>query len=71
MIKFLVFDTLEEAEIKLDEVNIAMGLNGNITSTWAEIKQRLDGKYVFIQPPINVDISDIVVEEYNLDWFGD
>lgn len=63
---YLVFDTLEQAQTALDIVNETMGFCGNVTTVWAEIQQRIDGKYVFIVPPVEVEA---IQEEYQEDWF--
>ena len=71
---WLVFDIKDQAEIANAVISYNMRLAGSITQKWAEIRQRLDGKYVIPKPPVammkRVDIIDgYVEEEYDPSWF--
>lgn len=74
---YLVFETQAEAQQALQEiwqlmqplqeVNAGTGeVVENVTSAWAVEQRRNDGKWVFLEPPIEFEG---VKEEYSEDWF--
>jgi hypothetical protein len=73
-----VFDSLEEASIaqekdfeqyKLDNGYENNSLYWQSTSSWANISQRLDGKYVYMVCPYS--INTYKQEEFNQNWFSE
>ena len=68
---YLVFDTYNDAYVANAIISLNMRLNGNITTQWAEIKERLDGKFVIEKPNGYMDyVTGYTEEEYSSEWFA-
>ena len=83
---YLVFDTEDDAKLNEGIISANMGCDiigrnaytGELepdkqrTVCWAEPVQRLDGKWVFAAPSIDMmaGVADFTVEEYSRDWFA-
>lgn len=70
---YLIFNEYEQAYIANATISLNMRLSGNITVQWGEIRQRLDGKFILLQPEER--FMDYVTgytdsQQYSENWFG-
>jgi hypothetical protein len=70
---YLVFDTYQDAYVANATISMNMRLSGNVTQQWSDIRQRLDGKFVLLEPESLMHMqyvqNYIDIQEYSEEWF--
>lgn len=72
--KYLVYDSYEEAYVADAIITLNMRLGGGTTQEWSKpMKRKKDNKYVVKKPNKVKDLECVqptVEENYSTDWFG-